>query len=74
MSLTGSAGACVTPSGSAPSRCIGGGLSGCTFSEGVSWGKFIPPAEGGRFAEVLCDATIAWPILIRGVLERMGRL
>jgi deoxyhypusine synthase len=51
-----------------------GGLSGCTFSEGVSWGKFIPPAEGGRFAEVLCDATIAWPILVRGVLERMGRL
>jgi deoxyhypusine synthase len=51
-----------------------GGLSGCTFSEGVSWGKFIPPAEGGRFAEVFCDATIAWPILVRGVLERMGRL
>ncbi len=51
-----------------------GGLSGCTFSEGVSWGKFVPPSEGGRFAEVLCDATIAWPILVRGVLERMGRV
>ncbi len=51
-----------------------GGLSGCTFSEGVSWGKFIPPNEGGRFAEVLCDATIAWPILVRGVLERLGRV
>jgi deoxyhypusine synthase len=51
-----------------------GGLSGCTFSEGVSWGKFIPPREGGRFAEVLCDATIAWPIVVRGVLERMGRV
>jgi deoxyhypusine synthase len=50
-----------------------GGLSGCTFSEGVSWGKFIPPGDGGRFAEVLCDATIAWPILVRAVLERMGR-
>jgi len=51
-----------------------GGLSGCTFSEGVSWGKFMPPSEGGRFAEVLCDATIAWPILVRGVLERLGRV
>lgn len=50
-----------------------GGLSGCTYSEGISWGKFMPPSEGGRFAEVYCDATIAWPILIRGVLERMGR-
>lgn len=51
-----------------------GGLSGCTYSEGVSWGKFVPEAEGGRFAEVYCDATIAWPILIRGVLERLGRI
>ena len=46
-----------------------GGLSGCTYSEGVSWGKFVSPDEGGRFAEVHCDATIAWPILIRGILE-----
>lgn len=51
-----------------------GGLSGCTYSEGVSWGKFVPPAEGGRFAEVYADATIAWPILLRGVLERLGRV
>ncbi len=47
-----------------------GGLSGCTYSEGVSWGKFVSPEEGGRFAEVHCDATIAWPLLIRAVLER----
>jgi len=46
-----------------------GGLSGCTYSEGVSWGKFVPPEEGGRFAEVRCDATIAWPILMRALLE-----
>jgi deoxyhypusine synthase len=51
-----------------------GGLSGCTYSEGVSWGKFVSPKEGGRFAEVFADATIAWPLLLRGVLERMGRL
>jgi deoxyhypusine synthase len=47
-----------------------GGLSGCTYSEGVSWGKFVSPAEGGRFAEVHCDATIAWPLLVRGWLEQ----
>jgi deoxyhypusine synthase len=50
-----------------------GGLSGCTYSEGVSWGKFIPPADGGRFAEVAADATVAWPLLIAGVLERLRR-
>ncbi|MDA0839333.1 MAG: deoxyhypusine synthase family protein [Planctomycetota bacterium] len=49
-----------------------GGLSGCTYSEGVSWGKFLSPEEGGRFAEVRSDATIAWPILIRGVMESLG--
>ena len=50
-----------------------GGLSGCTYSEGVSWGKFVSPEEGGRFAEVHCDATIAWPLLIAAVLEgRVG--
>jgi deoxyhypusine synthase len=49
-----------------------GGLSGCTYSEGVSWGKFVPPDEGGRFAEVYADATTVWPLLILGVLEELG--
>jgi deoxyhypusine synthase len=49
-----------------------GGLSGCTYSEGVSWGKFVPPADGGRFAEVFADATTVWPLLILGVLEELG--
>ncbi|HHH11499.1 MAG TPA: deoxyhypusine synthase, partial [Sorangium sp.] len=48
-----------------------GGMSGCTYSEGLSWGKFVPPAEGGRFAEVPADATIAWPLLVAGVLQRL---
>jgi deoxyhypusine synthase len=48
-----------------------GGLSGCTYSEGVSWGKFVPPAEGGRFAEVFADATTVWPLLMKGVLEEL---
>ena len=46
-----------------------GGLSGCTYSEGVSWGKFLSREEGGRFAEVYCDATIAWPLLVRALIE-----
>jgi deoxyhypusine synthase len=50
-----------------------GGLSGCTYSEGISWGKFTPPGEGGRFAEVPCDATIAWPIIVKAVQERLAK-
>jgi len=48
-----------------------GGLSGCSYSEGVSWGKFVPESEGGRFAEVFADATIAWPLIVRAVIERL---
>lgn len=48
-----------------------GGLSGCTYSEGVSWGKFVPPSEGGRFAEVYSDATIVWPLLMKAVFEEL---
>ena len=48
-----------------------GGLSGCTYSEGVSWGKFVPPSEGGQFAEVLADATVVWPLLTKAIFEQM---
>ena len=48
-----------------------GGLSGCTYSEGVSWGKFVSPAEGGRFAEVAADATAVWPLLMKAVFEEL---
>ncbi|MFO8031821.1 MAG: deoxyhypusine synthase family protein [Desulfohalobiaceae bacterium] len=50
-----------------------GGLSGCTYQEGISWGKFVPPSQGGRFAEVRCDATIAWPVLIKGLQDRLAK-
>lgn len=50
-----------------------GGLSGCTYSEGVSWGKFVPPAEGGRFAEVAADATAVWPLLMKALFEELDR-
>ncbi|MFP6653988.1 MAG: deoxyhypusine synthase family protein, partial [Myxococcota bacterium] len=49
-----------------------GGLSGCSYSEGVSWGKFIPESEGGRQVEVYADATIAWPMIVRAVIERLA--
>ena len=45
-----------------------GGLSGCTISESKSWGKYGPHA---RFAEVACDATIALPILIAALFDRL---
>ena len=44
------------------------GASGCTYQEGLSWGKFRP--EGWRtIAEVLSDATVA-AFVNDGVLER----
>jgi deoxyhypusine synthase len=48
-----------------------GGLSGCTYVEGVSWGKFVPTSEGGRQVEVPADATIAWPLVAKAVMERL---
>jgi deoxyhypusine synthase len=49
-----------------------GGLSGSTYSEAISWGKFDPPEEGGRFAEVLDDATVSLPLIAAALLERLG--
>jgi deoxyhypusine synthase len=51
-----------------------GGLSGSTYTEAVSWGKFVPPEEGGQFAEVLDDATVALPLIVGAVLQRIGYL
>ena len=50
-----------------------GGLSGCTYSEGVSWGKFVAGKEGGRYAEVLADATVTWPVLAKALMERFEK-
>lgn len=49
-----------------------GGLSGCTYSEGISWGKFVPPGEGGRYAEVMADATLVLPLLMKAAFEELG--
>ena len=50
-----------------------GGLSGCTYSEGVSWGKFVPISEGGLYAEAMVDATVAWPLVVLAVAERCAK-
>ncbi len=47
-----------------------GGLSGCSYSEGKSWGKFEDTA---LTAEVLTDATIAFPIIVKAVIERFDK-
>lgn len=46
-----------------------GGLSGCTFEEAKSWGKY---AKTARFASVVCDATIALPLVATSLLERLA--
>lgn len=55
-----------------PEPVYWGGLSGSPYSEAISWGKFVPPAEGGRFGEVFVDATVGLPIMIAALLERLG--
>jgi deoxyhypusine synthase len=45
-----------------------GGLSGCTVSESKSWGKY---SLDSRSVSIWCDATIALPILITGLLQRL---
>jgi deoxyhypusine synthase len=48
-------------------------LSGSPYSEAISWGKFVPPAEGGRFGEVFIDATVGLPLIAAAVLERLDK-
>jgi len=48
-------------------------LSGSPYSEAISWGKFVPPAEGGRFGEVIVDATVGLPLIVAAVLERLDK-
>jgi deoxyhypusine synthase len=55
-----------------PEPVYWGGLSGSPYSEAISWGKFVPPDQGGRFAEVFVDATVGLPLIVAAVLERLG--
>lgn len=56
-----------------PEPVYWGGLSGSPYSEAISWGKFVPPEQGGRFAEVFLDATVGLPLIVGAVLERLGK-
>lgn len=47
-----------------------GGLSGCTYSEGMSWGKMNPE---GTFTEVLQDATVVWPWILKATIQRLEK-
>ena len=49
-----------------------GGLSGSTYAEGMSWGKFVPREKGGQFAEVFSDATVVLPLLLSALFESAG--
>ena len=56
-----------------PEPVFWGGLSGSPYSEAISWGKFVPPSEGGRFGEVFVDATVGLPLIVAAVLERLDK-
>jgi len=56
-----------------PEPVYWGGLSGSPYSEAISWGKFVPPSEGGKFGEVFLDATVGLPIIVAAVLERLDK-
>ena len=47
-----------------------GGLSGCTFEEAISWGK---EAKEGCNVQCYCDATIALPIVVHALAERVEK-
>jgi len=54
-----------------PEPVYWGGLSGSPYSEAISWGKFVPPEEGGKFGELFIDATVGLPLVVAAVLERL---
>ena len=56
-----------------PEPVYWGGLSGSPYSEAISWGKFVPPAEGGKFGEVFVDATVGLPLIVAAVFERLDK-
>jgi len=45
-----------------------GGLTGCTMSEGISWGKY---SEESEIVDVYADATIVLPIISAALKERL---
>ncbi len=50
-------------------RAETGGLSGATLEEARSWGKV---GESSKTVQVYCDATIALPVIVAAVSERLA--
>jgi len=48
-----------------------GGLSGAPLEEAISWGKIKPE---GKAVTVICDATIAFPLIVAAALENLGKI
>jgi deoxyhypusine synthase len=47
-----------------------GGLSGATLKEAISWGKVKPE---GKEVTVICDVTIAFPLIVASALEDLKK-
>lgn len=47
-----------------------GGSSGADLKEGISWGKM---STEGNFVDVVCDATIALPIVVAALKDRLNK-
>ena len=47
-----------------------GGLSGAPLEEAISWGKVKPE---GKMVTVICDVTIAFPIIVAAALENLKK-
>jgi len=47
-----------------------GGLSGASLEEAISWGKIKPK---GRAVTVVCDVTIAFPLIVAAALGNLGK-
>lgn len=47
-----------------------GGLSGASLEEAISWGKVKPK---GRAVTVVCDATIAFPMIVAAAIGDLGK-
>lgn len=56
-----------------PDPAYWGGSSSATYSEGISWGKIVPTEEGGRWAEVFSEATLALPLMLQAVIQRIEK-
>jgi len=48
-----------------------GGLSGAPLEEAISWGKVKPE---GKMVTVICDATIAFPLIVAAALEKLEKV